>query len=285
MRKFINIFIIVFLVSQILLAQEEKKEPEYGWQKELVGNINFTQNSFDNWAQGGEDSWSWATEIRGKFINDQEKFNWSNTGKLALGKTKVGSNESRKAADEIKLESVYTYKMSLHVNPYVAVTGLTQVAEGFKYFDGDTTKVAISNFLDPAFFTESIGVGFEPVNNFKTRFGAALKQTITDKYSKPYADDPETSKIEKTKNEVGMESVTDYSRKLNEIILFTTKLELFSNIKSFEEIDVNWDNLFTAKIASNINVSFNVRLFYDNDISKQRQLQQTLAVGLSYSFI
>jgi len=284
MRKFIGLSIIILFVAHSAMAQDEKKEPEYGWQKELVGNLNFTQNSFDNWAQGGEDSWSWATEVRAKFINDQEKYNWSNNGKLAFGKTKVGSSDARKAADEIKLESVYTYKMHIHINPYIAATGLTQVAEGIKYID-DTTQVAISNFLDPAYFTQSLGISYEPVANFKTRLGAALKQTITDKYPVPYADDPSTTKIEKTRNEVGMESVTDFSKKFSEILAFTTKLEMFSNMQSIEEIDVNWDNLFTAKVASNINVSFNFRIFYDHDISAKRQLLQTLAVGLTYNFL
>jgi hypothetical protein len=278
-----NTTVILLLLFALLAAQEESEEPEYGWQKELVGNLNFTQNSFDNWSQGGEDSWSWALELRGKFINDQETYNWSNSGKFSFGKTKVGDSGARKAADEIKLESVYTYKLGIHLNPYVSVTAHTQFAEGFKY-EADTS-FAVSNFMDPGYFTESIGLGYEPVKNFKTRIGAAMKQTITDEFPVPYADDPETEKIEKTRNEFGIESVTDYSAKLNEIVIFTTKLELFSNAERFDEIDVNWDNLINAKVSKYITVSFNLKLFYDKDISTKRQLQQTLAVGLSYNFI
>lgn len=284
MQKLTLSVILLTLATGLIYAQEAEEEPVYGWHEELVGNLNFTQNSFDNWSQGGENSWSWATEVRGKFINDQEKFNWSNSGKFAYGKTRVGSQEARKAADEIKLESVYTYKLGVYVNPYVSVTGHTQFAEGLNYID-DTTTVEVSNFLDPAYITESIGVGYEPVANFKTRIGAAMKQTFTDKHSIPYADDPSTDKIEKTRNEYGVESVTDFSQKLNKIVLFTTKLELFSNVQRFDEIDVNWDNLITAKVSEYINVSFNFKLFYDKDISTKRQLQQTLAVGLSYNFL
>ena len=36
-----------------VLAEDEA--PEYGWKNELVGSINVTQASFDNWQQGGED--------------------------------------------------------------------------------------------------------------------------------------------------------------------------------------------------------------------------------------
>ncbi len=285
-RKVRRIFIIVMALAfgAALWAQEAKKEaPKYGWSKELVGSLNLTQTQFDNWAQGGENSLSWQLNINGKFVNDQEKTNWSNSGKISFGMVKVGDGESKKSVDEIKLESVFTYKMNLYVNPYLAATAETQFAKGYNYTD--TGKMAISNFMDPAYFTQSAGLGFSPNEQIKTRLGAALKETITDKYPVPYADDPETSEIEKTKVEFGAESVTDFSRKLAENILLTSKLELFSNLKSFDQIDVKWDTILSAKVAKYVDVTFNVKLFYDKDISKKRQLKQMLALGLTYSFL
>lgn len=272
--------LLVFAMSALAQDKEEEK-PEYGWKKELIGNLNFTQNNFDNWEQGGENSWSWQLDINAKFVNDQEKYNWSNSGKCSFGKTKIGDVEARKAADEIKLESVYTYKLGVYVNPYIAVAGKTQFIRGYQY-SGDS-KTEVSNFMDPGYFTESIGVGYAPNDKIKSRLGAALKETITSDF--PYADDPNTEKIEKTKVEIGAESTTDINVKLNEMILFTSKLELFSNLERVDEIDVNWDNLFSVKISKYINVSLNICLFYDKDISKKRQLKETLAVGLSYSFL
>ena len=119
----------------------------------------------------------------------------------------------------------------------------------------------------------------------KTRLGAALKQTITRNYPSPYADDPETDKIEKIKSEIGAESVTDISWKISETSLFTSKLELFSALTAVDEIDVNWDNIFTTKISKYFNINLNVKLFYDKDISAKRQLKQALALGLTYNFI
>jgi len=220
-------------------------------------------------------------DINAKFENDQEKYNWSNTGKFSFGQAKIGNADSRKAADEIKLESVYTYKMGKEINPYAAVTGRTQISQGYAYTD--TSKAAISNFLDPGYFTQSVGVGYKPNETVKTRFGAALKETVADKY--PFADDPATARIEKNRVEFGAESVTDLEFKVRENIIFKSKLEMFSNLEGINEVDVNWDNLITAKVSEYINVSFNLNLFYDRDISKSRQLKQTLAVGLSYSLL
>lgn len=283
-RSIGSIVILIFFLTAIsLFSQEPPPPPQYGWQKEVVGNLSFTQANFDNWVQGGENSWAWQTDVNAKFIDDQPKINWANTGKISFGKVKISGADSRKSADEIKLESVLTYKLGVLINPYVAVTGLTQIATGYAY--SATNKTNISAFMDPGYFTQSIGIGYSPYKEFKSRFGASLKETITSDYPSPYADDPKTIKIEKSKVELGAESVTDLSTKLAENILWTTKLELFSNLKKAEEIDVNFDNIFSAKVSKYMNVSLNVRVFYDRDISKKRQLKQVLALGLTYSLI
>ncbi len=268
---------ILLILSTFVLAQDKKEKPKLGWHKEAVGILNFTQNNFDNWSQGGENSLSWQMDFNGKFNYEQEKYSWANGIKLSYGKTKVGDAEAKKSADEIKLESVYTYKMNIYVNPYVAVTGLTQFTDGYAYTD--SSKTVISSFMDPGYFTQSAGLGYQPTTYLKTRLGAALKETMADKFAATY------SKGEKTRVEAGAESVTDVNLKVAENILYTSKLELFSNLKGFNEIDVNWDNMFTSKISKYIGVSFNVKLFYDRDISPKRQLKETLAVGITYSFL
>ena len=278
------LFIFSVLAVSFVFAQDKPaEEPKYGWQKEMVGGLNLTQTSFDNWKQGGENSYAWQLNLNIKFINDQEKTNWSNTGKLTYGSNKTGDQEMRKSIDEIKLESVLTYKLGVLINPYVAVTGETQFAPGYNY--GTEPKSQISAFMDPGYLRESIGIGIKPNEIVKTRLGAALKQTITSDYPAPYADDPSTLDVEKIKNEIGAESVTDLDWKVSENSLFTSKLELFSAFNTFKEIDVNWDNILTTKISKYFNVNFNFKLFYDRDISKMRQIKQAIALGVSYNFL
>ena len=285
MKVYLSIFSMFLLgfISTTSFSQEKTEEtPQYGWKNAFVGGINATQTSFDNWSQGGENSFAWQASINFDFTNVQEKTSWANSGKFTYGQTKSGDAETRKSVDEIKFESVLTYKMNIYINPFIAVTGETQIGPGYKY----NPKEKISNFLDPGYFRESMGIGYQPTEILKTRIGAALKQTVTRNYPKPYADDPDTEdKVEKTKNEVGAESVTDVNWKITENTLLTSKLELFSNLKAFDEIDVNWDTILMIKISQYFNVNFNVKLFYDKDISKKRQLKQALALGLTYNFL
>ncbi|MDH4222954.1 MAG: DUF3078 domain-containing protein [candidate division Zixibacteria bacterium] len=286
LKRILLIIISLFLIPVICFSAEVtsgKKLPEYGWEKELVSSLNLTQSTFDHWIQGGENTLAWQLNVNTRFENEQGNYNWANTGKIAYGKSKVGDAESRKTADEIKLETVLTYKLSLYVNPYVAFKGETQFTTGYAYTD--TSKRAISDFFDPAYFTQSLGLGYSPGKEFKTRLGFALKETFTDNYPIPYADDPDTPEIEKTKVEAGMDLVVEFKKKLAENILFSSKLDSFSNLKRFDTIDVNWDNLFSAKVSKIISANYNFTLLYDKDLSKKRQIKQILALTLTLSFL
>lgn len=262
--------------------------PAYGWNPEMVGQVNLAQNAFHNWTQGGENSLAWQLNLSGKYDNDQADYNWANSGKVAYGQIQVGDEDLRKSMDEIRLDSVFSYKLKIHVNPYVAVKGESQLTAGYEYTDTDTDteKVEISNFLDPGYFTESIGLGYAHDKLLKTRLGFAAKQTVADKFAASYSDDPDTAgEIETLKNEFGLESVTDLNLKLTDLIVFASKLEIFSNLKATDQIDVRWDNTFTAGVAKYLTAALNVQLWYDKDIHVQRQIKQALTLGLTYTFV
>jgi hypothetical protein len=271
------------VLSTFVTAQEaEKKAPEWGWQKEATASVNLTQSSFDNYAQGGENSTAWQARLGLKFTNDQEKFNWANTGKFEYGRNKTGDEDSRKSVDELKMESVLSLKIAKYLNPYASVTAESQFASGFNY--GQDPKIEISNFFDPGYIREGIGIGYKPNDIIQARLGAAMKQTIANEYTN-YSDDPETTDIETLKNEFGAESVIDLNYKITETSVLKSKVELFSNLMTFDEIDVIWDTDLTAKITKFIAFNFNVKLVYDKDISAKRQLKQVMGIGLSYSFL
>ena len=258
-------------------------EPELGWRKSVVGNFGTTQTGFDNWTAGGENTFAWQLNLNTHLVYEQEKWNWTNVGKMAFGKSQIGNQNPRKSVDEIRLEMVYTYKLGSMVNPYVAVKGETQFTYGYQYTD--TSAVKISNFMDPGYFTESVGAGYAQSEQLSTRLGVALKQTVTNDFPVPYSDDPATTDLETFKSEAGLESVTDFSQKFRENLLFTMNLSLFSNLKTVNQIDVQWDNILTASITEYVNVTFNFKLVYDRDLSVRRQIKQALTLGLIYTFI
>lgn len=276
--------VMLILVSLALMSILIAADNEPGaWQKSMAGGINMTQTGFDNWSAGGESSFAWQLNMNYSFVKDTEKTTWSNTGKVAYGATQTGDIEMRKSADEIKHESVVTYKLGTKINPFVAITGESQMVAGYDYSSG--TADQISAFLDPGYFRESFGAGMILAEGISTRTGVALKQTVTTDYPKPYADDIETATIETLRSEFGAESVTDIALTINDNTNFNSKLELFSGFDGVEAIDVKFDNTLMVKISEYFNMNVNVLLIYDKNVSVKRQIKQSIALGLNYTFI
>ena len=138
--------------------------------------------------------------------------------------------------------------------------------------------------MDPAYFTQSLGILYKPSEKIVLRIGAAVKETITKDHPKPYADDPNTKEIEKIKIEPGAEAVFSVSKNLSDNTQINSTLDLFNDFTELSATDVKWDTDFTTKINELINIKLSVKLFYDKDISLKRQLNQTLMLGISYTF-
>lgn len=280
MKLVFRTVLLLMTVTLMIMAQEDKKES--GWTYTMTGNLNLSQIALDNWVEGGDNAWSWQLNIKGKATREETTFKWVSSGNANFGKSKIGSDQSRKAVDEIQLESVYTRKLGLPVNPYAALTGRTQFAKGYEY--SDTSRMAISAFMDPGYFTQSVGMGYQFKDSFSTRLGASMKETITSDFPVPYADDPETAEIETSRIEFGAESVTDLNLSFSENLLFTSQLSLFSDFSALNKIDVDWDSQLTATINKYVNVNLAFRLLYDRNLHVKRQIKEALAIGLTYNF-
>ena len=284
------LLIIVALVAVNANAQPaDTAKVKKPWTHNVVGGLNLTQVSFsDTWAQGGENALAYATSLFGKSVQDQSKTNWATSYKFAFGQTKLGDQGVRKTDDKIDIESNLTYKMGTYINPYVAATLKTQFAKGYEYSknaQGKTVEKQVSQFFDPGYLTQSAGLGYQPIPQIKTRLGAALREVITSDFN-TYADNPATKAIEKTKVEGGLESVTEATWQMHPNLLFTGKLELFDAFKNFDIIIMRSDNTLAAKVSKYVTVNFNVQLLKEPPVRRGKiQRKQTLAVGLSYTFL
>jgi hypothetical protein len=276
-------FVLLYTTTSFSAIQnvQQEQQADSVWDKELISKLHLTQSNYDNWATGAENTFSWQVKIITHLRRDWTKWGWSNEGKFSYGKTKVGKQEARKSLDEIKLESVLAYKLGIRIDPYIALNIDTQSAAGYKYSNGD--KLKISDFFDPAYFRQSIGFGYVIKPVFKTRVGFAVRETITRQYWQ-HADDPKTEKIEKIFINMGLESVTDIQVKFNSQLVLKSKLQMFSDMNKVNAVDVNWDNILSAKVAKYFDVDLNIKLIYDKDITLQRQLMQVLSLGFTYSF-
>lgn len=281
MKKALTLCLLLMLVSSSL-AQVDTSKLVIGWNTGLVGSLTFTQVAFTDWASGGDDAIAYNASIVGKSINEQEMTNWTNSYKFAFGQASLAGKGLRKTDDVIDLESIIYYKLNTYVNPYAGATFKTQFADGFEYTD--STKTAISSFIDPLYARQAIGVGFIPIPEIKTRIGLALRETFTSKYSR-WADDPVTEEIETTRIQGGMEWVSEASVKLDDDLLFTSKLETFAPFDAFDKWVVYNDNILSAKITKLISVLLNVTIKYEEFVVSRTQIREGLAIGISYQLL
>ncbi len=274
------LFAICWLFYTASFAQEEVASS--AWKHGLTGAANLTQVALKDWAQGGEDALAWTLTLNGKSTYARGKIDWNNTYQFAFGQSKLGDQDIRKTDDKIALGTTLTYKVGTLINPYVGATLKTQFARGYDY--GGAEPVGISQFIDPAYLTQSAGVGYQPREEVKTRLGLAMREIITNEFNS-FTDDPETAKVETSRFDGGLEGVIETEWPLNEITLFNSKWEVFAPLTALDETAVNLDNTLLIKAGKYVTVNLNLQIIDDVTASEKTQIKRAIAVGLSYAFI
>ena len=281
-----NILVCLLIVCSAVVvnAQDttgQSQGPQFGWKHGLVAGLTLTQVAFTDWAQGGENALSYTVGAIGKSVDDEEKSTWENLYLMAFGQTRLGNQGLRKTDDLIDLATVFTYKLGTYVNPYAAATMKSQFAKGFVY-DAAGNETAVSKFFDPGYLTQSVGVGYQPTKEVKTRFGIALREIITDQFNQ-YADDPTTANVEKTSVDGGLESVTNIEFQLADNILFKTDLELFAPVKRLDEVVIRSTTSITGKVNKYVTAIFGLQLINEKRVSPKTQVKESISLGLSYT--
>jgi hypothetical protein len=284
MKRTITIALLFAILP--LFAQEEVVDPKLNkWVPSLVSGLNISQIAFENWSQGGENSLAYTLTADFKLGYKTERWNFRNQFKAAFGKTKLGDDEIRTTDNEFFLESVLSYHiLGWAVNPYFSNLVRSSITTGYDY--KIDPKLKIADFFDPGYITQSLGFTYDTNENFQTRLGVAFQETITstEELAAKYSDDPETlNEIEKFKFETGIESVTDANFNLDENLLLTTKLRLFTRFEDLAIWDVRWDNTITAKVNNWLNVNLGVIVIHEVSQTKKTQLKEALQIGITYT--
>lgn len=276
--------LLLIFTSFTLFAQDKKDSIKTGWEESAVTGLNLSQVAFSDWSQGGDNSLAFT--LFGLLGANYYAMSWKleNNLKLAYGRTKLGNASFRTNDNELYLESVLTYDVDdWKVNPYFSNSVRTVLSKGYDY--SVDPAVQTSNFFDPGYITQSIGLNYEQIKGFKTRLGLAVQETITKDFNQ-YSDDSDTKdKIEKFKFETGIESVTEGNVEFAENMLLNTKLRLFTRFNMLDVWDVRWDNTITAKVNDFVNVNLNVLIIYEKSQSLRTQIKEALQLGFTYTIL
>ncbi|HEY3875707.1 MAG TPA: DUF3078 domain-containing protein [Candidatus Kapabacteria bacterium] len=274
---------LIFVSSRLLAQTDTAIKHDTLWHHEMVAGLNFSQIDFSHWEAGGTDALAYIASIAGKSVRNDTNTNWTNTYRLAWGQSKTSGEEIRNTDDEINLESQLTYKFGVSVNPYVDVALLTQFGPGYNYPDSGGAQ-EVSNFFDPAFIKQSVGMGWMGSKVFQTRLGLALREIVTNKYNQ-YAADPGDDDVHTTRIEGGLESVSQLDVPVDDNVLFHAKLELFDPFKTLDRVVVHAEASFVAKISKVFSTQLNALFINEPDISPYTQIKEGLSIGIIYAFL
>lgn len=274
--------------NHILSAQQEKKseeEPEEDknpWQKKVNAYINVSQYSYSNWSKGGENALAWSTRLETDVAYRGKLWGWECTSLIEFGQVKLGNQKTRNSKDMINADAALLFNTHSRITYYLGASVLTQFTKGFNY--EQSPPEAQSDFWDPAYLTQSLGMEFKVGDVLNSKVGAGFKQTFTKTFTR-YVDNPKTSKIETYKFESGIESKTKFDMQVLKNLHIRSLLGLFSSYEHPQEVDINWDSLFISKIGSFFTFSFNVQLLYDKNVTDKVQLKEELGVGVMLNIL
>ena len=266
------------LHAQTAPASAPADSAKYGWKNQFNGQLNLSQAYYDKWAKGGTDAFAYELNLSGSASLEQADYTWVTQAKAIYGRTKLGSLGSRKSSDQFDFETVYTRVLKIHVNPFASLTAQSQFAPGFAYTEAPVSRSQISDYFNPAYFTQTLGLGVEPIKDLKERLGATMKQTVG---SYGFQKDGVRTGDD-FKQEYGISSTTEYQRALLENIQASTRLDVFVNFKGVDNIDGRWANKITAKVNKWVNANLEYEVLYDSDLSLDTQTREGLNVGISF---
>lgn len=287
----IMIVSVILFLSSSAISQTDRPT---GWERSVEAGFMMSQGQYSsNWTGDEIGSVVWTLNslmTARKWLTPELRSR--NTLKLSIGQTHNQDPDSRewkepaKSTDLIDLETLLRRPLGIKIDPFVALRFESQFLDKR---DPDKTRS-----LNPLKFTESIGLAktlMEDKNReLSTRIGFAMHE-----YYDSWAP-IDTSTGSKTITDGGLELVVDYASPFAaDNIMLTTKLVLFKAIINSEsdkfkddywkELDLTWENIFTAKVNKYLNVNLYMQLIYDKEVTLGGRFKQTLALGLTYKLL
>jgi hypothetical protein len=284
------------------------------WEKENSFGINISEVAFVNWNAGGDNAVSGLGFLKFARKYKFSHFQWDNNLELRYGLNAQDGRKLRKTEDVIRLSSNLGFRKDTISNWFYSVqlNFNTQFSNGYKYPDRDTP---ISRFMAPGYLLFGAGTSFITKDQKFNLYLSPLTQKSTFVLDQDLADngafgvneailDADGNVITPGENhllEIGILITNNFNYNIAENIELKSRLNLYTDyIKSFGNIDVDWELNLNMKVNKFISTSLGTQMIYDDDILfdivkndngtilnpgiPKIQFKQILAVGILYGF-
>ena len=268
--------------------------------------LNMSQVSLSNWAAGGLSSISGITQLNVFANRKKGRFAWGNSASLAYGLQAQEGHTTTKTDDRLEFNSKYGYE--LKDAWYLSILGQfrTQFTEGID----EVTGTRISNFMAPGYLILGLGLDYMPNDHFSAfispataKFTFVEDQKLAD-FGAFGVDAATYDEVTGLKLTNGANSLSEfggyvklvYTHDIAKNINFLTRADFFSNyLKDPQNVDVNWETMFTFKVNDWFAASLNTLLIYDDNtqilkpwndtdqqyVGKGTQFKEAIGLGIS----
>jgi hypothetical protein len=269
------------------------------WAYTLTSGLSFSQAAFKDWKDSQSNTMSFTTSLAG--TAQREKGRWTQTHDVrgAIGLLWRADDDEddpfRKPEDRIRIQSDLRYKgrfLFRLLRPTLSGNLRTQFAKGFNFSKnpfpnehpegGREPPVQTSEFLGPAYVTETLGLTFASQDWFTVRLGVATKQTIVrDKHLRALYGLDRSSAV---RAEGGTELSGTLERKVGENLTYSARLNAFHSLEEGRQWpDMVWENYLSMQVNSWLSTDLEFVATYDEDTSSALQLKERLSVGVKLS--
>ncbi len=251
-------------------------DADTSWKSGGLVGFNTSQTFLNNWAAGGVSSVSGTTYLNWFKNYAEGDWAWDNNFNFSLGLLRNDlSNEDLdliKIDDQISITSVAGKKVSENWYYTANLSFLSQFLPGFKIEGGGQNGDKISDLFAPAFLEGGLGMTYKPNDNFTLTISPiATKNTIVNSANASLRPNYGLDLDKSIRSEFGGSLRLGYKRALAENIDWRTSLILFSNyLENPGNVDTNWENIFSMKLAKYFNINLILQMLYDDDVKIQK---------------
>ncbi len=245
---------------------------------EIRPNLSIVQATFSNWVGGGVNAVAWSSGLHVLLRYRKGVWLWETRFLGEFGQTLIDGS-FRKTNDILDITTFLKYQIGTWLSPQFSASLRTQFADGIDFSQPSAPQ--ISAFFDPAYSVQSLGLAFAMSDSLRISLGLAAREIFTSRFPN-FADDRTTPEIERINIRAGVELLATWLVEVFKGATFRTHTQLFAPFARLGALEVSQKLTFFLNFNSFLDTRLTIILLYQENISKQLQLQQTLELAVSF---
>lgn len=273
-------------------------EAESSLQYSINANVTLSLNTFsDNWTGNTTGMLIWNSNFNP--VLNYHVCRWldfNNSLYFEFGqswmqyKTSKSWSTPQKSADNINIQSTFTFITIPTINPFISLTFQSQFVDD-RYPD-------YKSYLNPGEITESFGISQNIIKKgsdyWSFHLGGASRQSLDNHMIQYDSTGTIISSYSSVTYDVGGELESEVNFQSNNYLKIHSKVGIFQSIANTESGGnkslywmyprITWESTIKLNLTKNLVLSYNFQVNYDRDLDRSPRFKQILGAGFSVFF-